>query len=240
MSVAVVLRVFIEMVLRPRGLLQNESTCFLHACLILDVCSLGDKALPYLPLLRRTIERHHSLFTDLYGVDGTIPKYHYTMHLPDVMEAHGVNMSSFVVERKHRCAKRIANRTFSNFEHTLVHRGMGILAVKHTSSFSEGAAVAHLVKKWSRRAVFGQGLGCVRFRPEALAVLFPQSTHARLATCWPIRHTGWSRTRQCSSVRTWRNQRLQTGLVRSWGFLWKTALCSMPSPLSLLSLSAVL
>jgi hypothetical protein len=59
------------------------------------------------------------LFADLYGVDGTVPKHHYTMHLLVVIETLQVNVSAFTVERKHRCAKRIANRVFNNFEHTL-------------------------------------------------------------------------------------------------------------------------
>ena len=119
MAVACALRLFIEMTLVPRRLLEPYYRCFLYLCTILDIVSLGDKAIALLPFLRRVVEAHHSLFADLYGVDSTVPKHHYTMHLPDVIETLQVNVSAFTVERKHRCAKRIANRVFNNFEHTL-------------------------------------------------------------------------------------------------------------------------
>lgn len=119
MGVAVVLRFFIEVVLSPRRLLEPYAACFLDLCEILDIVSLHDSALQHLGKLRATIERHHERYIGLYGRDAAFPKFHYTMHLPEVMAEQGINLSAFVVERKHRHVKKLANHLFANFEYTL-------------------------------------------------------------------------------------------------------------------------
>ena len=130
MAVAVTLRFFIELVLMPQRICERHYVCFLHLCRILDLCSIGDAVLQHLDLLRATIEAHHTLFCELYGAELAFPKFHYTMHLPQVFQAAQTNISSFVVERKHRCAKRIANRVFCNFEHTLAHVYDGLRSIR--------------------------------------------------------------------------------------------------------------
>lgn len=120
MGVAETLRLFVELVLAPSHMLQDESAVFLHACSILDIMSLHDEALQHIPLLRRVIERHHVAFNQVYGPEDAIPKLHYVMHLPDCLTRQGANFSAFVVERKHRLVKSIAVNVFNNFEQTLV------------------------------------------------------------------------------------------------------------------------
>ncbi len=119
MSVLGVLGFFVQLTLVPHNLLAEHTACLQLLCLIVDFVAIGDVAVQHVSQLRNILERHQHLFNNLYGPESSIPKNHYCLHVPDVMEAQGCNMSSFVVERKHRCAKRIANRTFNAFEHTL-------------------------------------------------------------------------------------------------------------------------
>jgi hypothetical protein len=137
MAVTSVLKLFIKMVLAPQNLMRQHCKCFLTICLFLDIITLGDVAVRHVPDLRKLLEEHHELFLAVYGSSAFIPKSHYCMHLADVLQYLQCNMSSFVVERKHRCAKRIANRTFGNFEQTLVDTGGGV-CVCVTISFSPG------------------------------------------------------------------------------------------------------
>ena len=119
-GVAQVLRLFVELALLPLRLLEPYYLCFLDLCTILDIVMLQDRAVRYVDLLLRTIERHHKAYITLYGVEAAYPKYHFTLHLPEILSTHGVNISAFTTERKHRLVKSIANHVFSNFEHTLV------------------------------------------------------------------------------------------------------------------------
>ena len=50
-------------------------------------------------------KKHMQSFIELYG-DDIVPKWHYAFHLADKIASL---MNCFVLERKHRVAKRVAN-----------------------------------------------------------------------------------------------------------------------------------
>ena len=108
------------MVLVPSGKMPTHIESFKELCKIVDIMAMGDAACSYVALLRRTIEKHHELFVECYGLPECIPKFHYTMHLAHVLERLQINPSCFVTERKHSLCKQIAGRTFNNFENTLL------------------------------------------------------------------------------------------------------------------------
>ena len=114
------IKAFVDMVLVPTGTLKPQCDSFMELCNIVDFMTLGDKALNYVDALKKTIEKHHSLFLTAYDSQNCTPKFHYTMHLPHVLQQLNINVSCFVTERKHRLSKLIASRTFANFENTLL------------------------------------------------------------------------------------------------------------------------
>lgn len=114
------LRQFCEMVLLPLGALVRHAECFVSLSNIVELMALGDKAVEHTLYLRREIQRHHRLFIELYGIDATTPKFHYTLHLPDVLDELQRNVSCWVGERKHRLPKTSASRVFNEFETSLL------------------------------------------------------------------------------------------------------------------------
>jgi hypothetical protein len=120
MTIVAVIRFFIELVLAPSRLLEQHCRCFLDIASIVDIASMGDKALRYIDKLTVIISRHHRLFLELYGEDMAYPKFHYVLHMPEVLRNQQSNFSCFVVERKHRVGKSIANHIFGNYERSLV------------------------------------------------------------------------------------------------------------------------
>lgn len=111
---------FAEMVLKPKSLCVDEVACFDKLCEIVALMSAGDAACRYTAHLRSIIEEHHVLFIKCYGSSKATPKFHYCMHLPDVLEALQINASCFTTERKHRLSKKMAARVFANFEDVLL------------------------------------------------------------------------------------------------------------------------
>jgi len=117
------IRAFLEMVLRPTGKLPLHTQSCVQLCSMLDILTLGDTAVSYRATLKGIVEEHHRLFVLAYGRDCVIPKYHYVMHIPEVLGKLQINMSCFVTERKHRMTKALAAHTFGNFELALT-RGL--------------------------------------------------------------------------------------------------------------------
>ena len=120
LSLLPIIRIFAETVLKPAGILPQHIACYHLLCDIVEIMGLGDRAVQYVAVLRATIEKHHELYVAIYGKEACQPKFHYTMHLPDVLERFKVNLSCFVTERKHRLSKSVASRTFNLFEQVLL------------------------------------------------------------------------------------------------------------------------
>lgn len=113
-------QLFCNMVLRPSGILTSHIQCFELLCTIVNLMSLGDEVLNHIQFLRRTVEQHHRKFVRVYGGECCTPKFHYMLHLADVLERLQINVSCFVTERKHRLSKAIASRLFDKFEAVLL------------------------------------------------------------------------------------------------------------------------
>eukprot|EP00435_Cladocopium_sp_Y103_P053176 s772_g17.t1 len=86
-------------------------TSFLLLCKILDLLSLIGKDFQVdHRQLARTIIRHLQTFKNGYGEDQLVPKFHYSMHLPKLLELHGLLLSCWTHERKHKSLKRWADQ----------------------------------------------------------------------------------------------------------------------------------
>ncbi|CAE7684539.1 unnamed protein product [Symbiodinium sp. CCMP2592] len=86
--------------------------CFFVLCEVLDL--LYKTSVPLDPstlaaALEQKIETHMELFKRCYGVEKVIPKAHFNLHLGDLLRRHGLLLSCFVHERRHKEIKRYAN-----------------------------------------------------------------------------------------------------------------------------------
>ncbi|CAE7280048.1 unnamed protein product [Symbiodinium sp. CCMP2592] len=73
--------------------------------------------------LRGAIKEHCELYLANYGAEYWVPKNHMTMHLPEFLSRHGLLLSCFVHERKHKLVKRFANNmknTSRSYEATVL------------------------------------------------------------------------------------------------------------------------
>ena len=73
--------------------------------------------------LEAAILAHYRTCQAVYGIEIAVPKHHYAVHLPEQYARHGVLLSCFVQERKHRELKRFGNHltnTSSKFESGLL------------------------------------------------------------------------------------------------------------------------
>lgn len=83
---------------------------FLVLLSILDMLSAHNRgqAIDATALLH-LIRRHVALFKDTYGSENITPKFHYSIHLPGLLQRHGLLISCWCHERKHKSLKMFAN-----------------------------------------------------------------------------------------------------------------------------------
>lgn len=88
---------------------QAGWTSFLLLCKILDLLSLISKDLEVNhDQLNQAIQGHLNAFRNAHGEDNLVPKFHYSMHLPMLLRAHGLLISCWCHERKHKSLRRWA------------------------------------------------------------------------------------------------------------------------------------
>lgn len=111
LSIYPVLRLFLQVHVAPRFRhdLDIIASCssFFHLCTVLDVLRKINHGGAYNPTrLSQVILNHLDKFQIAYGLDPWIPKCHYVTHLATQMSRHGLLISCFVHERKHKEVKR--------------------------------------------------------------------------------------------------------------------------------------
>ncbi len=73
--------------------------------------------------LHDAVVAHLRLFVLAYGIDALFPKCHYALHLGSMLLRHGVLLSCFVHERKHKMVMRFATpctNTTNNLSRTVL------------------------------------------------------------------------------------------------------------------------
>ena len=84
---------------------------FLELLKILDCLSLINKGGTVDPAnLHQRTTRYLQLFAASYGPEEMVPKFHYSLHLSAQLEQHGLLISCFTHERKHKSLKVWANQ----------------------------------------------------------------------------------------------------------------------------------
>ena len=115
--------------------------CFLDLCRVLDLlheCNKG-RAIRH-DELATALEKHAKSFLAVHGAEACIPKFHFALHLPWMLQQHKVLYSCFCHERKHREIKMIANnihKVTPTFERTILEDvwGRAFLGMKEPHAF---------------------------------------------------------------------------------------------------------
>eukprot|EP00438_Fugacium_kawagutii_P023845 Skav212952 [mRNA] locus=scaffold5129:11069:13197:+ [translate_table: standard] len=93
------------------GLADVFRTPFLVLLRILDTLSAHNKGQTIdAGLLMDLIKRHLVTFKAAYGPEPMTPKFHYSVHLPSLLQRHGLLVSCWTHERKHKGLKQFANQ----------------------------------------------------------------------------------------------------------------------------------
>ena len=87
------------------------ASSFLLLCRILDLLSMIGKDVQVDAVtLEGLIQRHLTAFKNAHGEDELVPKFHYALHLPPLLRQHGLLISCWTHERKHKSLKLFANQ----------------------------------------------------------------------------------------------------------------------------------
>ena len=108
----ILLRVFLTSFVMPEcpGSLRQSCTAWLQLAVVLDLLLRVNDGTVTARTLQDNIKRHLDLMLRLYGPDDCwIPKCHLALHLAQHLEKHGLLLSCFVHERKHKIVKKVAN-----------------------------------------------------------------------------------------------------------------------------------
>ena len=93
--------------------------------------------------LHNAIMRHLNAFLEAYGGNGWIPKHHLAGHLAGFLRWHGILLSCWVHERRHKILKRFANHHLNT---TSLERGlMTEITAHHLRELQEPLLKAGLV-----------------------------------------------------------------------------------------------
>ena len=110
------MRAFVEDLRDRRGNLgafAPAAASFLAICHVLDLLSFSSSGQLQPAALQTAIVDHMVKFKAAYGKDKVQPKGHFNLHLPKMLEQHGLLLSCFVHERRHKELKRYANQLSS-------------------------------------------------------------------------------------------------------------------------------
>ena len=110
LSIYAPLRFFIMSIDCDRGSdLHKAITSYFCLASVLDHLRKSMKGAIDANKLLELIMKHTCYYKSAYGEDSMIPKFHFSLHLPSTLRAHGLLVACFVHERKHKEVKRVAN-----------------------------------------------------------------------------------------------------------------------------------
>lgn len=84
--------------------------CFNSLCVVLNLCKLAATPGAVTPMqLHKAIVSHLEKFKRVYGSAAWVPKFHLSIHLPQMLNKFSVLLACFVLERKHKEPKRFGS-----------------------------------------------------------------------------------------------------------------------------------
>ena len=98
---------------------KNEVSTYVALAKVLDLFIQARTGSISPVTLHTAIKHHQQLSQTTYGAEHWLPKYHYSMHIPEALQRYKTVLSCFVQERRHRHVKRYAQaqtNTMQGFE----------------------------------------------------------------------------------------------------------------------------
>ena len=112
LSATFCLGIFIDVVVRPTGVIPLHIACFDQLRQIVASLARGDETCQDIDRLKGNVAAHHVAFVALYPAC-VKPKLHYLKHTVECIEKFGCNLSCFGPERRHKDAKHVAAYSYN-------------------------------------------------------------------------------------------------------------------------------
>ena len=90
-------------------LVVQHCMCFLLLVKVLELLQTSARGHVQPNVLQAAVEAHLNAFKALYGAEAMTTKFHASLHFADFLGRYGFLPNCFVLERKHRSAKRFGN-----------------------------------------------------------------------------------------------------------------------------------
>ena len=109
LSLMGVLSIFTQQILLVYDLSNEACHAFLALADVVDFILAVARATVEPAKLDQLVERFLELFSDAFGIEWMIPKFHWMLHFGDHLRNWKLLLNCFVLERKHRVPKRYAS-----------------------------------------------------------------------------------------------------------------------------------
>ena len=156
LSLYPVVAVFVMTVLVPTGVCAEACSALLALSDVLDFITAVPRTKIEPRILLEAVERFLALFASVWGWDKFIPKMHWLLHLPGVLQRCGTLLNCFVLGRKHSVMKRYAT------EMTIRNRTASRTLIREAS--------AHQLSTMQDPWAWSFEIGLVRPRPASAAL----------------------------------------------------------------------
>jgi hypothetical protein len=120
LSIIPILMMFLQFIVTPLGIMEEEIKCFGMLDDLMSYLALGaEQAMKHVCKIRSLIYHHGKLFQKLYP-DQIRPKFHHLYHIPDNMSFIRRLITCFVLERKHIQLKDAAREVLRYVESVVI------------------------------------------------------------------------------------------------------------------------
>ncbi len=156
-SLAPVLERYLIEEVEPSGLLPVETASCRALCQVLQMLMVVNSGIYTAVDLGVAISNHLGRHRAAYDEDLFAPKDHWILHLPRLYQMHGILISCFLMERKHRVCKRFMNdrRNTKSFDYGVMSEitVQHLYELEHHKLFAEDMLAPHAASKTLRAAI---------------------------------------------------------------------------------------
>lgn len=105
LTLAPMLLLYLTRVCLPREECMAHVQSMIAVLIVLEYLQAVKRGIVSPEQLRIAIQTHLDLFSSVYA-DAKRPKHHYVLHLPTILDRHGVILTTLTQERKHKMVRR--------------------------------------------------------------------------------------------------------------------------------------
>ena len=183
LSLIGVIAVFALQVLLPLNLANDACYAFMALADIVDFIVSTSRAKVEPAALDALVEKFLDLFAGAFGIEWMTPKFHWQLHFGDHLKRFKVLVNCFVLERKHRIAKRYATDMKNVSKHAnasllmeVTSHHMALLNAPNVFNFEAGP-IAGTPAREHIKTLLAQSLGCA---DSARVLVSMNSRHSAL------------------------------------------------------------